>query len=260
MKRADSGGDGSGGGKGSDSSKGNAKPKTRGKPPKKCLAESPPHEEDKVGDMKAESMKFAAAIRAEFDKPKYSSATSSNMSASTTISSSQPLNSKSSSLRDVRIPRDRHKRKRVGEEPLPSQSVVSKTPKIVIKFAKDNAKSSPSVGGGGQQLPNINSNVSSDTPLQESRDTSDNSANKNGLDASPFDFVENMDGSAGAEGGFRQTPAHQALPMVDGTVDSSAFSSMNSSPAAPGTPGGGSEGSVTTHNKLPKLKIKVPTA
>merc|ERR1719361_586112 len=40
--------------------------KTRGKPPKKCLAESPEHEPD---DLKAASMKYAEAIRAQFDEP-----------------------------------------------------------------------------------------------------------------------------------------------------------------------------------------------
>ncbi len=42
--------------------------KTRGKPPKKCLAESPPHDEMTAGDLKAENMKFAEQIRAQFDK------------------------------------------------------------------------------------------------------------------------------------------------------------------------------------------------
>ena len=44
--------------------------KTRGKPPKKCLADSPPHEEGEeltAGDLKAESMKYAEEIRAQFE-------------------------------------------------------------------------------------------------------------------------------------------------------------------------------------------------
>ena len=62
------------------------KPKTRGKPPKKCLAESPPHEEDRVGDMKTDAMKFAAAIRAEFENPSSNSGSGSQASKSTTSS------------------------------------------------------------------------------------------------------------------------------------------------------------------------------
>ena len=85
--------------------------------------------------------------------------------------------------------------------------------------------------------------------LKQTKQEEDN--NKNGLDASPFDFVENECAEA-----FRQ--AAQALPMVDGTVDGSAFSSMNNSPATPGTPI--SSDTNSSHNKLPKIKIKVPTA
>merc|ERR1719270_2238871 len=40
--------------------------KTRGKPPKKCLAEA---EEEEPDDLKAQSMKFAEEIRAQFDEP-----------------------------------------------------------------------------------------------------------------------------------------------------------------------------------------------
>lgn len=48
--------------------------KTRGKPPKKCLADSPTH--DEPDDFKAQSMRFAETIRAQFDDPKAASATS----------------------------------------------------------------------------------------------------------------------------------------------------------------------------------------
>lgn len=215
--------------------------------------------------MKAESMKFAAAIRAEFDQ--HSSGGSSNSSttgrsstgvssassplntpgnSNSSISSSQTSKAKTSSLRDVRIPKDKLKRKR-GTDDSSIAPVVSKTPKIVIKFAKDNSKNATSVasGKGGTNIPNINANPEPNSDSKEA----DN--NKNGLDASPFDFVENECAEA-----FRQ--AAQALPMVDGTVDGSAFSSMNNSPATPGTPI--STDSNSSHNKLPKIKIKVPTA
>merc|ERR1712066_110690 len=110
---------GGNGGDGATSNREVVKPKTRGKPPKKCLAESPPHEEDRVGDMKAESMKFAAAIRAEFESSNSSTAGRSSIGASSTSSPiNTPVNSNNSSssaqsskavpssLRDVRIPRE----------------------------------------------------------------------------------------------------------------------------------------------------------
>jgi hypothetical protein len=141
------------------------------------------------------------------------------------------------------MPRDKNKRKR-GTEDSP---VVSKTPKIVIKFSKDASKSSPSAAGkGGSNLSNSNADVGPTT------ETKEDDSNKNGLDASPFDFVENECAEA-----FRQ--AAQALPMVDGTMDGSAYSSMNNSPAAPATPVSNAD-TNTSHNKLPKIKIKVPTA
>ena len=208
------------------------KPKTRGKPPKKCLAESPPHEEDRVGDMKTDAMKFAAAIRAEFENPSSNSNSGSQASKSTT-----------SSLRDVRMPKDKNKRKRATED----SPVVSKTPKIVIKFSKDSSKSSPSAAGKGGS--NLNNSTSDIAPATEPKQ---DDSNKNGIDASPFDFVENECAEA-----FRQTT--QALPMVDGTMDGSAYSSMNNSPAAPATPVSNAD-TNSSHSKLPKIKIKVPTA
>jgi hypothetical protein len=90
--------------------------KTRGKPPKKCLAESPEHEPD---DLKAASMKYAEAIRAQFDEPQ------------------TKLTSKKKSKTN--------KRKAGG--PLPEDSTTSnnKTPRLVIKFSKDSSTS----GGSG---------------------------------------------------------------------------------------------------------------
>ena len=241
------------GGNGNEGGTSVKKPKTRGKPPKKCLAESPPHEEDRVGDMKAESMKFAAAIRAEFEKGNSgstgrpsldaSSATNTSSNSISATPSSQAPKSTTSSLRDVRMPRDKKKRKG-GTDDSP---VVSKTPKIVIKFSKDSSKSSPSATGkGGSNISNSNTDVGPTTEPKE------DDSNKNGLDASPFDFVENECAEA-----FRQ--AAQALPMVDGTMDGSAYSSMNNSPAAPTTPVSNAD-TNSSHNKLPKIKIKVPTA
>ena len=254
------------GGEGSTSNREVARPKTRGKPPKKCLAESPPHDEDRVGDMKAESMKFAAAIRAEFEfghtSGRSSNSSTTGRSSTGPSSDSSPLNTpansnssasssktskaKTSSLRDVRIPKDKNKRKR-GADDTSIAPVVSKTPKIVIKFAKDSSKNTTSVASGkaATTIPNINANPEPNSDSKEAEN------NKNGVDASPFDFVENECTEA-----FRQ--AAQALPMVDGTVDGSAFSSMNNSPATPGTPI--STDSNSSHTKLPKIKIKVPTA
>ena len=260
-------GDKSKGGNSAEGGKDVKKPKTRGKPPKKCLAESPPHEEDRVGDMKADAMNFAAAIRAEFDQHtstgssnssstgrslKGGSITQSPLNASSnsnpSAQSSQSSKPKVSSLRDVRIPKDKNKRKR-GEKDE-SSPVVSKTPKIVIKFAKDTkGPSSSNVASckGATSMSNSNTNIG---PVSESKEED---SNKNGIDvSSPFDFVENECAEA-----FRHTAA-QVLPMVDGTVDGSAYSSMNNSPATPGTPIS-AEGNPT-HNKLPKIKIKVPTA
>ena len=238
------------GGNGNEGATSVKKPKTRGKPPKKCLAESPPHEEDKVGDMKTDAMKFAAAIRAEFEKGSTSrssidtsSTTNTSSNSSTASSSSQPAKSTTSSLRDVRMPRDKKKRKG-GTDDSP---IVSKTPKIVIKFSKDSSKGSPSSAGkSGNNMTNSNSDIMLNTEAKQ------DDSNKNGIDASPFDFVENELPEA-----FRQ--AAQALPMVDGTMDGSAYSSMNNSPAAPSTPVSNAD-TNSSHNKLPKIKIKVPTA
>ena len=93
--------------------------KTRGKPPKKCLADSPEHEHD-PGDLKAESMKFAEAIRAQFDE---------STNEKTTTSSKKG-----------------GKKKRKGA-PLSDES-NNKTPRLVIKFSKDsNALTSRENGG-----------------------------------------------------------------------------------------------------------------
>ena len=91
--------------------------KTRGKPPKKCLADSPEHEHD-PGDLKAESMKFAEAIRAQFDEPEKTTTASSKKGG---------------------------KKKRKGA-PLSDES-NNKTPRLVIKFSKDSALTSRENGG-----------------------------------------------------------------------------------------------------------------
>ena len=89
--------------------------KTRGKPPKKCLAESPEHEPD---DLKAASMKYAEAIRAQFDEPSQAKSTS---------SSSSKKKSKTN-------------KRKAGPEDTSSTS-NNKTPRLVIKFSKDSSTS-----------------------------------------------------------------------------------------------------------------------
>ena len=86
--------------------------KTRGKPPKKCLAESPTH--DEPDDLKAQSMRFAEQIRAQFDES----------SKSTSGSGSRG-----------------RKKKRKGGPSEPEIS-SSKTPRLVIKFSKGPSASS----------------------------------------------------------------------------------------------------------------------
>jgi len=83
--------------------------KTRGKPPKKCLADSPEHNDP--DDLKAESMKFAEEIRAQFDESSKSSGSSN---------------------------RGRKKKRKGGPEPELNNS---KTPRLVIKFSKGGSTS-----------------------------------------------------------------------------------------------------------------------
>merc|ERR1712218_700797 len=89
--------------------------------PKKCLAESPEHEPD---DLKAASMKYAEAIRAQFDEPSQAKSTS---------SSSSKKKSKT------------NKRKAGPEDTSTSNN---KTPRLVIKFSKDSSTS----GGNADKI------------------------------------------------------------------------------------------------------------
>jgi len=88
--------------------------KTRGKPPKKCLADSPEREEP--GDLKAESMKYAEAIRAQFDEPKGQNSTKGR------------------------------KKKRKGQG-QPEENSSAKTPRLVIKFSKESVNNLKENGG-----------------------------------------------------------------------------------------------------------------
>ena len=92
--------------------------KTRGKPPKKCLAETEEHE---PGDLKAESMKYAEAIRAQFDEPK-------------------GANNKGR----------KKKRKAASSASTASEAAgenASKTPRLVIKFSKESVNNLKENGG-----------------------------------------------------------------------------------------------------------------
>ena len=161
--------------------------KTRGKPPKKCLAESPPHDEDE-GDLKAESMRYAESIRAQFEQT------------------------------EAPAKKGPGRKKRKASPPPPVSA--AKTPKIIIKFAKD-AKATPAQNDNNK-------------PGEAAKE-----GQKNGLDkaaaAAPFDFVDEDP---------VKIPLSKApvtpLPMVDGAADSSRANSP-----------------VPMDTKL-KLKIKVP--
>jgi hypothetical protein len=100
--------------------------KTRGKPPKKCLADSPTHE---PGDLKAESMKFAEEIRAQFDEPK---------------AAGGPKGSKKKKRKAPTISEE------VAAVAAATGSTAAKTPRLVIKFSKDSeavAKAAKENGG-----------------------------------------------------------------------------------------------------------------
>ena len=89
--------------------------KTRGKPPKKCLAETEDHE---PGDLKAESLKYAEAIRAQFDEPK-------------------GANNKGR----------KKKRKAAATASEAAGENASKTPRLVIKFSKESVNNLKENGG-----------------------------------------------------------------------------------------------------------------
>ena len=107
-------------GSGKSSAESEKQRKTRGKPPKKCLADEPDDEID--DDLKAQSMRFAEEIRAQFDEPQ---------------------SQKSSKGR---------KKKRKGGPVNEPELNNSKTPRLVIKFSKSPsssvARSGTTVNGG----------------------------------------------------------------------------------------------------------------
>jgi hypothetical protein len=164
--------------------------KTRGKPPKKCLAESPPHEELSTGDLKAESMKFAEEIRAQFEDQHERERRPGAAGG-----------------------RNRQKKRRRDEEPSQAASLPNaKTPRLVIKFSKDSAAASRKAAAAAADT--VDPLVINEDPLAIDPSVAPQSG-RNGL--AQYDFNEEF-------GPDKVTP----LPMVDGTMDN--FSSVNSSP------------------------------
>ena len=90
--------------------------KTRGKPPKKCLAESPPHDELMPGDLKAENMRYAEEIRAQFEDQQ----------------DREHLKGSAG--------RNRQKKRRREDE---SPALNAKAPRLVIKFSKTSEPAQP---------------------------------------------------------------------------------------------------------------------
>jgi hypothetical protein len=133
-----------------DEKKENAR-KTRGKPPKKCLAESPPHDELTSGDLKAESMKYAEEIRAQFENQDH-----------------KPGGAKKSKKR--RIDDD-------ASAPIPPSS---KTPRLVIKIRKEPARKD--VDDVSAQDPLVIND-----PLAIGPPSSNVAPGRNGLDQYDFD-------------------------------------------------------------------------
>ncbi|QQP38226.1 Hypothetical protein FKW44_018741 [Caligus rogercresseyi] len=114
--------------------------KTRGKPPKKCLAESPPHPDPPENDLKAQHMIFAEKIRSSFDEIERSPEV---------LAAGKGGGGKSSASSS------RRSKKRKKEEPGSGGS-AAKAPRIVIKFSKEASssaainekeKETPSTGG-----------------------------------------------------------------------------------------------------------------
>ena len=132
--------------------------KTRGKPPKKCLAESPPHDELTTGDFKAESMRYAEEIRAQFE------------------------NQQEKEHRPGG--RNRNKKRRREEETSVASNPAAKTPRLVIKFSKESVAARKSLVEAEDPL------VMND-PLAISNSPSANSVpGRNGLDQ--YDFDDNF--------------------------------------------------------------------
>ncbi|CAB4062319.1 E3 ubiquitin-protein ligase Jade-2,Protein Jade-3,Bromodomain-containing protein 1,Bromodomain and PHD finger-containing protein 3,Protein AF-10,Protein Jade-1,PHD finger protein rhinoceros,Histone-lysine N-methyltransferase ATX1,Histone-lysine N-methyltransferase ATX2,Protein AF-17,Peregrin [Lepeophtheirus salmonis] len=107
--------------------------KTRGKPPKKCLAESPPHPDPPENDLKAQHMIFAEQIRSSFDDNCDIDSTRSKETSATTTG--------------VTVKQRRSKKRKKEEGSGASHGPNTKTPRIVIKFSKEVS----SLSEGGEQ-------------------------------------------------------------------------------------------------------------
>ena len=122
-------------GSGKSSAESEKQRKTRGKPPKKCLADEPDDEID--DDLKAQSMRFAEEIRAQFDEPQ---------------------SQKSSKGR---------KKKRKGGPVNEPELNNSKTPRLVIKFSKSpssNVARSGTTENGGRDEYDFDDNAGPGPP------------------------------------------------------------------------------------------------
>ena len=122
-------------GSGKSSAESEKQRKTRGKPPKKCLADEPDDEID--DDLKAQSMRFAEEIRAQFD---------------------EPHSQKSSKGR---------KKKRKGGPVNEPELNNSKTPRLVIKFSKSpssNVARSGTTENGGRDEYDFDDNAGPGPP------------------------------------------------------------------------------------------------
>lgn len=115
------GGGGGGGGPGR---------KTRGKPPKKCLAESPEHSIES-GDMKAENMKYAEQVRAEYESQLAVGGGGGGKK--------QQAGGGGGGGGSSGVGRGRGKKRKTKDEPTGE----SKTPRLVIKFSKDSKSNTP---------------------------------------------------------------------------------------------------------------------
>ncbi len=204
--------------------------KTRGKPPKKCLAESPPHDAAETGDFKAESMKYAEQIMASFDKEEERAKTVRRGGGSGSRGRKRK--------RTTPPPRKGSGGASVGGDKTPTATLGApsnaKTPRLVIKFSKDSNKNSDKSKSNSPALP-----AESGAPVARNREDRDkvdkvthpnflvdkDSSKKNGLEA--FNFVDDDETSAAAAS---VTPPP---PMVDGNAE------------------------LVSASKLPKIKIKI---
>jgi len=131
--------------------------KTRGKPPKKCLAETDEHE---PGDLKAESMKYAEAIRAQFDEPKGA--------------------------------QKGRKKKRKAAAATEAENASSKTPRLVIKFSKESVNNLKE--NGGDEYDFVEDNHTPAPPVANA-----NAPNVDGTVDSALSSVNNSPNSAATE-------------------------------------------------------------